>query len=168
MENEITPRSVGMKYGLILGLASILVSALNFMFIGRTDGPASYIGFVLMIVAMVLAMREYKSQGDSFMSFGQGFGIGFFTSLISGIISAVFTYIYLSYIDDTILETAKNEAIMQMEQQNVPAEAYEMMDFFTSPGFVSGAAVLGSVIVGIIFSLIISAIMKKDRPEFGM
>lgn len=168
MENEITPRSVGMKYGLILGLASILVSALNFIITNKTDGPASYLGFVLMVVALVLAMREYKSQGDGFMSFGQGFGVGFFVSLISGILGAIFSYIYFTFIDDSILEIAKNEAIMEMEKQNVPAEAYEMMGFFTSPGFISGSALIGSLIAGIIFTLIISAIMKKDRPEFGM
>ena len=170
MEKEITPSSVGLKYGLILGLASILVSAINFMLGGSTSGPSSWIGFILIIVAIVLAMREYKNLGDGFMGYGQGFSIGFFVSLISGIIGALFSYVYLKFIDDSIIEAARNEALLNLEEQGIGADnpAAGFIDMFTSPGAISAMALLGSIILGIIFTLIIAAIMKKDRPEFGM
>jgi hypothetical protein len=170
MEKELTPSSVGMKYGLIYGLVSILLSAFSLLILKTTQGPIQWIGFVLPIVFLVLAMREFKNQGDGFMGFGQGFSIGFLVSLISGLLSSVFTYIYLKYIDDSVLREIWNQQVMEMESRgiNMNDMPFDMEAWVTSPEVTSGSGFLMLLIIGIIFTLIISAIMKKDRPEFGM
>jgi hypothetical protein len=43
----------------------------------------------------------------------------------------------------------------------------EMVSKFTSPGMLFIIGVLGAIFFGFILSLIVSAVMKKDKPEMN-
>jgi hypothetical protein len=141
------------------------------MLTNNTSNFSSWLSIPLFIGAIVYGHSEFKKLGNGFMSFGQGFKIGFFISLVSSLMSSVFMYIYFTFIDDSILRTAREEAIMKMEDQGVQGEqmefAMKIMDLTTSAGSLAVFGILGGILMGVIFSLIISAITKKDEPIFG-
>lgn len=170
MEQEITPGSVSRKYGLIVGLIGIIITAIVYMVIGDSQSPVAWLASVVLIVGIVLAHNEFKKMGDGFMSFGQGFRIGFMISFISGVLQSLFSYIYLAFIDESFLREQREAMIMAMEDQGLGADTpmVSMMESFASPGAIAIFGIVGSALGGLILGLIISAITKKDRPEFGM
>ncbi len=174
MEPNVSPRQLGIKYGLILGLISSVLAAVNYSAKLFTNPVATNaitgLSFAIMIGAFVLACREFKAQNEGFMRLGQGFMTGFWASIISSIISAVFTYVWLTFIDPTVTDAIKENAMAGMAKQGLDDEQIEqslsMMGFMFSPIFTVGAILIGGPIFGAIIAVIVAAIMKKDPPEF--
>ena len=97
----ITPRSVGTRYGIIMGTISIgyfLIMVIADIDMGK--GIARWGTTLIAIVITFFALKYFKDNGNGFMSYGQGVGIGFWTGLISALIGNAFTYIYVKIIDD--------------------------------------------------------------------
>ncbi len=175
MEANVSPRQLGIKYGLILGLISSVVAAVNYSAKLFANSAATtgmtVLSFVILICGFVLACREFKAQNEGFMTLGQGFMTGFWASIISSIISAVFTYVWLTFIDPAVMDAIKDNAVAGMAKQGLDEEQIEqslsMMGFMFSPIFTVGAALIGGPIFGAIIAVIVAAIMKKDPPEFA-
>ena len=82
MEETATPagdkRSVGIKYGLISTVVGI-VFFLVLRFAGQNPFVFKYgwvVSLLSTIVLLYLAHKEYKSDNNGFMSYGEGIGIG--------------------------------------------------------------------------------------------
>ncbi len=175
IENEVeessTVKSVSKKWGIINGLLSIA-----FFIIIDISGLAgnqsvSYIGYLIFGVIVYLAHKEFKSEGDGYMSYGQGLGIGTLTMVISSIISSAFFFIYVSFLSNTFVEAIKEKSIMDMEDRGMSdAEIEQAMEFtevFMSPAGMSIMGLVFAVFFGFIISLVISAITKNQSPEFS-
>ena len=93
--------------------------------------------------------------------------MGTLTCAIYGVISGIFTLIYLKFIDDSSLKKGMEVARAQMEEQGrSDAEidkAMEMSAMFMKPEVLFFGNVFFMLVLGLIYSLIIAAIMKKDR-----
>jgi hypothetical protein len=102
------------------------------------------------------------------MTIGQGIGIGTLLSLISGVISSVFLFIYLKFVDDSMLQMVRDEQIEKMSQQGMDdaqiEQAMEMAGKFMGPVAILIFGIIGSVLGGLILSLIISLFTKKANP----
>src|SRR6478752_6516848 len=93
--------SVGLKFGLIMAVASIA-----FMMITVTLGGnpferdwKGWISSAVTIAIMVFAHKNFKDNGDGFMSYGQGLGIGFISVMTSVLVAGGFNLIYVNFID---------------------------------------------------------------------
>ncbi len=170
MDEKPSISSLGMRYGGIVGLIGVILSVIFFITSSSTQNPAQWVTVIILIGGIVMAHREFKKSGNGYMSFGEGFKLGFFVVLISAIINSIFSYIYLKFIDNSILEQAKEQALMEMENQGVGADnpAAGMVEMFTTAEAILVMGLIFSLIFGVIISLIIAAITKKDEPEFGM
>ena len=71
-----TPRQIGLKYGLYVGLVLVIYSMVLQLTGLALNSTLSYLSYVILIVGIVLAHREYKQEGDGTLSFGQGITIG--------------------------------------------------------------------------------------------
>ncbi|OON68420.1 DUF4199 domain-containing protein [Hymenobacter sp. CRA2] len=174
MENTstapVSTGSVGIRYGLITGLASILLSAV--MFLTNTEqSPLRFFGYVILAAGIWMAHQFFKRNNGGFMSFGQGISIGTILSAITGVLSAIFFYVYVSFLDTGFMGRMVDNARAQMEASGKYSD--EQMDqamamtqkFMSLPAFM-GIAVVSTIIAGLIISLIVSAITKHTRPEF--
>lgn len=169
-EEQVTTKSVAIKYGLILATVSF-VYGLILQYTGQSQGPLGYLGFIISIVFLVLGMKEFRGHNDGYMTFGQGFGLGFLMSIISGFLSAVLNFLYFSFIDGSPLESQLAATREQMENQpGMTDEALEVAMSFTetmvSPGGIAVATIIAAAIGGAILSLIVAAIMKKNAPDY--
>ncbi|NJN43186.1 MAG: DUF4199 domain-containing protein [Flammeovirgaceae bacterium] len=76
-----TTRSVGMKYGLYLGVIGIAYfTVMSVMGMDMQSGIGRWGGLVFDVIIIFLAHKAFKDDGDSFMSIGQGTGISFWIS----------------------------------------------------------------------------------------
>lgn len=169
MEQSATTRGVGLQYGLIAGVIMIIYF-LILQFSGLAlEAWASWISYIFLAVIIFLAHSKFKEGSDGFMTYGQGLAIGFWVSLAAGVINSVFSFIYISFIDDSFIEQMKEKARYDMEEQGIPDSQIEMsmgwMETMTTPGMMFIMGIVGVLFVGFIISLVVAAITKKTNPQ---
>lgn len=167
---SVTSTSVGLRYGLLVGLVSIIFSFT--LFITQADqSPLRWLGLAILIGGMVLAHNAYKQANNGFMSYADGLGIGAFMSVVSGVLSTGFSYVYMTVVDEgymgRIMETtrAKMEAQGNMTDDQID-QAMSMAQKFSSGGWMVLFGILGSLLFGFLIALVVSAITKNPKPEF--
>jgi hypothetical protein len=170
MQEQVSTTRVALKYGIITAVAVIVYSTLINV-TGMTQNRAlTSLAFVILIVGIVLGMKDYRAQNNTFMSYGQGLGIGSLISAIVGLIGSMFSMFYLEFIDNTIIKQSMDKAREDMETRGMDDaqidQAMSMTEKFMTPGIMFAMGVLSYVIIGFIISLIIAAIMRKDKPVF--
>lgn len=166
---SVTTRSAGIRYGLILGVASIAFFVVMNVAGVDMQGPLSYLGWLITIAVIYFAHKYFKENGDGYMTIGQGIGVGFWTGLVSTFISAPFTYIYIKFIDGAFLENIKDKQIEKMQEQGMSDEQIDQAMQFTS-AFMSAEMILvmgifGGLIMALIFAVIVSLFTKNTPPE---
>lgn len=167
----VTPASVGLRYGLLTGLVSVIFSFIILATgqIGNTSLVS--LGFIILIAGIVLAHRAFKAANEGYLAYGQGLGIGTLVAAVSGTLSAVFNYVYREFIDPDVTARiveqmrTKLEAAGNMSDAQIDQAIGMSTKFSTGPiGLVIG--IIGSIILGLLFSLVIAAITKNPKPEF--
>ena len=139
MEDKLTVKQVGLKNGLILGLIFIVYGMiLQFLNLDvKLMQNLGYINYVILIVFVFLAQKAFKEGGDGFMSLGQGLGIGMLVTVISAVLSSIFSYIYLKFIDDSMLTKIKDAQVEEMAKRGMDdaqiEQAMEMAGKFMTP-----------------------------------
>ena len=164
-------KGVSFKWGIIGGIAFI---ALGLVFQAVDLAGESWTGYVNLlplIGVLFLAHNEYKSTGDGYMNYGQGLGIGTLVCLIASVVSSIFSYIYISFVDDSLIGKMKEQAYEEWDKQGLSGatldQAEKMLDFFANPTFIAIAGIFSGVFFGFLITLIVSAITKETRPPMN-
>lgn len=162
--------AVGIRYGLLTGLVSILIS-FGLFATNSEQSPLRFLNTLVLIGGMVVAMRYYKESHAGFMSFGEGLGIGTILAAVVGLLSAAFTYVYMRFIDLDVVERMMDKARADMEARGGMSDeqidqGMAMASKFMSVPALTAIVLVGSVIMGFLLSLVVSAIIKHTKPEF--
>ncbi|GAA4036214.1 hypothetical protein GCM10022409_21450 [Hymenobacter glaciei] len=173
METNTTPvstTSVGLRYGLLTGLVSIIISFGLFV-AHQENSPLKYATFAVLIAGMVLAMNAFKQSNQGFMSFGQGVGIGAVLSAVVGVLSGIFSYVYMNIIDPEVVGRMTEKIRADMEARGGMSDEQIDQAMAMSAKMMNGpimivTALLGTILVGVILAMIISAFVKHAQPEF--
>lgn len=164
---------IAIKYGLIYSGINILWNLLLYITeLNRSDNAWVFqtAGLVFMIVCLVMAINEYKrTEGNGFIEFGTAFKHGLIITIISGIIGSVYYVLYVKAIDpgfnDYIMQKQVDKmAEMGMAEADIE-KAMNQSAKFQTPFWLMTFGILGSLFIGSIVSLIVSAIMKKPNPN---
>ena len=166
----VTTTPVALRYGMLTGLVSILFS-FGLSIMHQESSPARYISFAILIGGIVFAMNTFKQQNQGFMSYGQGLGIGTVLSAVVGLMSGIFTYVYMTFIDTEIMGRITEKMRTDMEARGGMTDeqidqAIAMSGKFMHGPFMLVFALLGSILIGVLLSLVISAFIKNAQPEF--
>jgi len=169
MEEQLTTKQVGMKYGLYMAVISIIYGLL-LQILGVAGNQAlGYVGFIFFIVLLVLAHNEFKKANGGFMSYGEGFGISAYITVISVVLSTIFTYIYLKFVDDSMLTMIREkteDTLLEKGMSDAQIEqALEVSGKFQTPEMILVFGIVGGIIMYLIVALIVGAITKKPNPD---
>ncbi|AXE17421.1 DUF4199 domain-containing protein [Runella rosea] len=168
MEQQTTTARTALKFGIISGVASIVFITILYVSGQAANSALAWLGAIITIAAMVLGMKEYRTLNGGFMTYGQGLGIGTLMSAVGGFISAVYSYIYNEFIDNTLRQQILDKVREDLENRGMDdaqvEQALAMSEKFSSPGITFALSIFGAILIGFIISLIVSAIMKKDKP----
>lgn len=172
MEEQELPstRSVGIKYGVISALISIITIVI-IDFAGLVGNSAvQWGGTVITLVILFLAQKEFKDQGDGFMEYKEGLGVGVWFALVGSVISSAFLGIYASFINPQYSANMLELQRIEMEEQGNLSDAQieqalEITGNFLSPIGLTITGLIFGFIITFIIVLILSAITKKSRPE---
>jgi hypothetical protein len=168
--SAVTPAAVGIRFGILTGLVSIIISfAINASHLEAS--PLRYITSAVLVAGIILAQREFKKNNLGFIGYGQGVSIGTILSTVVGMLSALFTYVYTTFVDPDMMVRVMDKARTDLEAKGTMTDAQIDQAMAMSAKFTSGPILLvlvivGSVIIGLIISLITAAIIKNPKPEF--
>lgn len=171
MEKQTTTTQIALKWGIISALASIVLMTIMYMTdLWKNTAVSSIISLGIGIVILVMAMKEFKDANGGFMTFGQGFGLGMLASVISAVISILYQQLYMRVIDSSFPEKMKDFQYEQMESQGLSEEQIEqaisISEKFTTGGLSFLFPLLAAIFFSMIMTLIVAAIMKKNKPVF--
>jgi Protein of unknown function (DUF4199) len=168
MEQQPTTARTALKWGLISGVASMIFITILYVTGQAANSALASAGIIITIVVMILAMKEFRTANGGYMTYGQGLGIGALMAGISGFVSSTYGYIYNEFIDPTLRQQILDKVRDDLENRGMDdaqvEQALEMTQKFSSPGLTFLFGIIGAIVIGFIVSLIISAIMKKDKP----
>jgi hypothetical protein len=175
MENQksTSAKQVMLNYGLLLGLASILIAVANFAFgdIYKPHWSISIISGVASVIIIVLGLKKIKESNGNLLSLGEALKTGLGIALISGIIYVIYFYAFVNFIEPeyfanlakvqevTMLEAYPNMTDEQMEN------ALEMSKKFSGFGMIAAITLIMSLFFGFIISLIAGLIMKRTEED---
>lgn len=168
MEQQTTTARTALKWGVISGVGSMIFTTIIYVTGQVTNPSLAWMGTIIPILAMVMGMKEFRSQNGGFMSYGQGLGIGALLSGIGGFLAGVYNYIYNEFVDPTLRQQILDKTREDLENRGMDDTqidaAIEMSSKFSTPGITFALGIFMAILLGFIVSLIVSAIMKKDKP----
>lgn len=165
---------IALKNGVIGGIIAIIINLVLWLIDPSTFIKyGSYVGLLILIVFMIKSARDFRLQNEGFLPFIDALKATFLTALVLSAITSLFQYVHYNFIDPNLIDLQKQiavEAIQKMSgiigEDGVNA-AMEKLD--SSEMNMGILQVVKGWLMGLIFNaiiaLIISAIMKKNKPE---
>lgn len=170
MGNEINVSQwqVAAKTGFFIGLALIAYSALLYILGIDPQSSANYINYIILITGLAYGIIHYRDKfNNRLISYGRAVGYGVQLSFFSGLILSFYLFLFFSFIDKEFISNMlekieENYFDAGLEEEQIEM-AMSMMRKIYTPYFLSLFSVLGNVIVGLIFSLILAIFLKKEN-----
>jgi hypothetical protein len=166
---QVTVKQVAIKWGLYLGMAFIVFFMITLLADLVGNQTLSYLNYVLMAVFAYMAQKSFKDDGNGFMSYKQGLGIGTLMTVVASGISVIFSYIYVKFLDDSMIQIIIDKQYEEMASNGMSDGDIErtmsMTESFMTPEVMFPLAFVFSVFFGFIISLIVSAITKNPDPS---
>jgi len=164
-------------YAVALTLSQAVFSLLMFFLGFQTDKLATgqyfnWVPLVINVVVLWLGIRAVREENEGkYLTYGQGVGAGTLISLFSGLMSSVYTYIHFKIINPNFFDY---QVVLMREKwaekglsEDKMEQAEAMMRKFSGPGFYAISTPIIVLCVGVIISLIVAAILKRNPPEEG-
>jgi hypothetical protein len=170
MQETVSSARTALKYGAITGVAVIVYSTVINIIGMAQNRLLTSLAFLILVVGIILALKDYRQQNTGFISYGEGLGTGMLIAAIVGLLASFFTLFYIEFIDNSLLQESLD--LMRAELENKgksETEIEQAMVFaqkFMSPGFMFLMGIFSYLITGFIISLIVAAVMRKEKPVF--
>ena len=168
--------SIALRNGILLGVACVVLSVLlyvtNLLYTGSfLIGAITWLlNLAICVVFIVMAVQQYKTANDGFLTVGEAIKVGIVTALVGGVIAAIYSVIYTTVIDPNYYEKVvevtmekmsaftsnfSEEQMEELREKTLQSKPSVVWTFFSS--------ILGSAIGGVIISAIVGAVKKKER-----
>lgn len=178
MENKTSVAKSGIIYGVLFGAIMILEFVIGYV---MNIDPATYPTYgtiinvlnylILPLLFIYIGCNEYKMKINSgFISFGNCLKIGVTICIIAGIVYGIFFVIFNlispEYLNQMYEKIGKMmvEKNPEMTQEQIEV-SISMMKKFSKPAIAVPATIAMYAFIGLIHSLIIGAIVKKDANQ---
>jgi hypothetical protein len=156
-----------LKYGLILGLVSIVFSVLIYMF-DLTFATWTIIpSLLLSFIVLFLLQRSYRdTYNNGFITYGKSLGVGVVIFIYASVIIAIYTYLLYTVIDPGMVDKQMAMAADKMVAKGIPEAsmdaALKMQEKMLQPWIISLMGIFTTIFYGFILSLISSIFVAKQ------
>ncbi|HEU4551471.1 MAG TPA: DUF4199 domain-containing protein [Chitinophaga sp.] len=161
-------KSNHLQYGLVISAIIILLSVVFYVMNLSAARWTQWVHTAIMFIGVIITCIQFGKLNDGDVTFGSVFANGFRTTAVIAVITVLFSVIFVLIFPD-IKEKALEEARRQMEAQGRSDEMIEKALAMTSKMFmvfVVAGGVFGTLLFGVIASLIGAAAAKKNpRPQ---
>ena len=178
MENKISPAKSGTIYGVLFGVIMVLEFVIMYIIgmktlVGTSAGVIVNISnyLILPLLFIYIGCNNYKKNlNNGFISFSEclkiGVSITFIAALIYATFSIIFNLIFPQFIEE-MLSISKSEMIKN--NPNITSQELElglgMIKKFMNPFIVFPVTLAMYSFFGLIYSLIVGAIVKNQNPQ---
>ncbi len=169
-----------LKWGLITGMVYVVFFLISNLLglqqsMGGSGGNMA-LGFLVQTVLMLatfftiyLGTKETRDEDKGgYLTLGEGFIAGFKMALIASVVAGLFTFIYIQFIDPTMLDKAMSVAEDQWDEAGMDEDQIEMSKKFTgyimNPFAMSAITLVSVIFWGVIKALIAGSMLKKLAP----
>lgn len=155
-------------YGLVLGVALIVVSLILYLVEQQKEPAGIAIGTIALVAGIVLVQLDFRNKKlGGFISYGKAVKIAFLTMIFTGIIVALYTFVYHSYINTNDLLETRTEQIQGIYNRGMDAATEEQsikwIEMTTTPLVSAIMVFISYPIIGLIIALLSSIFIKKDE-----
>lgn len=178
MENNTSPAKSSIIYGVLFAVIMILEFVIGYVMNIDPQTNKSYgliinlLNFLILpILFIYLACNNYKTNLNSgFVTFGQCLKIGVSLCVIAGLIYSIFSSTFALIFPEYFEEMFKKARIVMLEKNpQLTAEQADMAmsisKKFLNPAIAIPATVVMFSFIGLIFSLIVGAFVKKEPNQ---
>ena len=154
--------SIGIKSGLITVLG-LIAYGLIIQLVGLQQSWWGNLGFVVLALGVYSGHYYYKAANGGWMTYKQGLKLGLIITSFTGLINALPVYLYTQVIDKTpIVQLQKNiqQAVQQTAIDEAIAEKTVQLIQEITPGLLSIGIFASTVLLGLGFTLVITAFSK--------
>ena len=177
MENTVSPAKSGILYGVLYGVIMVLEFVIMYIIgmkslvdtsFGLIVNIANYL--ILPLIFIYLGCSNYKTKINSgYISFGEclkiGVSIAFIAAIIYAAFSVIFNLIFPEFLNEMV---AISRSAMLKQNPEMTSEQLEMglsmMKKFSNPLIVFPVTLAMYSFLGLIYSLIIGAVVKNNKP----
>ncbi|WP_445452682.1 DUF4199 domain-containing protein [Flavobacterium sp. 25HG05S-40] len=176
MEKTISPSKSALQFGVLYGIIMILELVISFSFSIDPTSNQSYgiiinlLNFVILpITFILLACNNYKNKLNAgFITLSESLKIGVTVCIIAALLYAIFSSIFNMLFPEFVEQILSSTKKAMLEQNpDMPKEQMDMALSWTekimSPVFAIPITLVMYAFIGLIYSLIIGAIIKKER-----
>jgi hypothetical protein len=178
MEQNISPSKSALQLGVLFGVFMVVEFVILYVLnidpitnpgYGRVVNTLNFL--IVPIALIVIGCNTYKKKlNGGFISFGECLKIGVTICLMGGLIYALFSVFFNLMFPDFLVDVLKKtRQVMLQQNPNMTTEQVEMAMTWTrkfmSPTLVVPVTLVMFSFIGLIYSLIIGAIVKNERPQ---
>lgn len=179
MTETISPGKSAINYGVPFGIIMILQFVIMYVLdINPQESPMAGViinvlnYLILPFVIIYLAANNFKTKfNHGFISMGETIKIGLtvcaIAALMYGIFYLIFDFIFPEFKEELF---HKIEEITVKQTPNITAEQLKMsmkfVKIFMNPYIVVPFTIIMYCVIGLVHSLIVGVIVKKDKPVF--
>ncbi|TCP25766.1 uncharacterized protein DUF4199 [Tenacibaculum skagerrakense] len=171
MENQTNSKSIILNYGLIFGGGSIFIALIKYAsgYQYQQEWYSGLAGLILMIVAIILGIKQFKNVNNGFISFGQSLKVGLGVTMIGVAITVVYYLLFMNVIEpDFLNNTIETQKTVWIEQFGFTDEQVEQAEQRTRDYFhlsLFGGMLIINLFLGFVISAITGAIMQKKNED---
>ena len=164
---QITVKQVAITYGLYAGFVLIIFSLLVQMTGQVANRPLGMVSYIILIGAIVMAQKYYKQEGDGYLEYRTGLGLGTLLTLVAGALNTFVMYLYVRFIDDSMMQLLMDKQLEEMEKRGMSDEEIDMAmgwtETFMQPEILFPIGLVSFVFIGFVISLVVTAFTKKPK-----
>jgi hypothetical protein len=176
MDNTVSPAKSALQYGVIFGIIMIIELVISYSFGISPENNKGYgitinvLNFLVIPVSLILiGCNNYKKLNSSFISLGECLKVGVTICVIAALLYSIF-FVVFNIIFPEFMETllTQTKEAMMKQNPNMTKEQFDMAVSMTEkmmkPIFIVPITLVMYAFIGLIYSLIIGAIVKQERP----
>jgi len=176
MEQKTNVWKENLTNGLILGLIGVVYTLVMYFLDLTLNKIQGYVFLLILIVTLYFLVKSYRDNYlHGYMTYGQAVGAGVVIFLYYSIIVAIFTYILYAVIDPGLIDKQLAAAEELLAKRGLSQEAMDaglkIQKKMMKPEIMALMGIFGSMLSGVIMSLIVAIFAKKegnpliDSPE---